>query len=358
MSETKKNLPETYKAINGKTAILRIKEIKKKWGDRLVILGHHYQRKSIVGISDFVGDSFDLSRRASELESADYIVFCGVQFMAESAAILAKPHQKVIHPNSAAGCPLADFAPLSQVETAWKELGQIIDTTKVTPVVYVNSNADLKAFVGDHNGTTCTSSNAQKAFKWGLAQSEKVFFFPDKNLGKNTANFLGIPSDEVVVWNPEIPGGGVTPEAIRRARAILWEGYCHVHTWFRKYHVEQARKNYPNAKLIVHPECDPSIVKLADGNGSTKFIVDYVQQAPAGSTIIIGTEINLVTRLADENPDKTIVPLAKSPCPNMWKINPNNVLYVLENLGKVNVVELSDSVVSGARKALQQMMAL
>ena len=358
MSDTTQNLPEKYKAINEKAAIQRIKEIKKKWGNRLVILGHHYQRKSIVGISDFVGDSFELSRRASELESADYIVFCGVKFMAESAAILAKPNQKVIHPDVTAGCPLADFAPLSQVETAWKELGQIIDTKKVTPVVYVNSNADLKAFVGTHHGTTCTSSNARKAFEWGLAQSEKVFFFPDRNLGKNTANFLGIPNDEVVVWNPEIAGGDVTPEAIRRSRVILWEGYCPPHTWFKKFHVEQARRNYPDAKLIVHPECDPGIVETADGNGSTKFIVDYVQQAPSGSTIIIGTEINLVTRLADENPDKTIVPLAKSPCPNMWKISPGDVLYVLENLGNVNVVQLSDDVISGARKALQQMMKL
>ncbi len=358
MAVSKQSLPESYKALSEEVIFQKIQEIKQKWGDKLVILGHHYQRKSIVGISDFVGDSFDLSRRASELESADYIVFCGVQFMAESAAVLAKPHQKVIHPDLDAGCPLADFAPLSQVETAWKELGQIIDTRKIIPVVYVNSSAELKAFVGDHNGTTCTSSNAQKAFEWALERSEKVFFFPDKNLGKNTANFLGIPDAEVVIWHPNLVGGGVTPEAVHRARVILWKGYCHVHTWFRKFHVDQARKNYPDAKLIVHPECDPSIVKMADGNGSTKFIVDYVQQAPAGSTIIIGTEINLITRLADENPDKTIVPLAKSPCPNMWKISPSDVLYVLENLGNVNVVQLSDDVVSGARKALQRMMKL
>jgi len=358
MPVSTKNLPETYKAINEKTAIRRIKAIKKKWGDRLVILGHHYQRKSIVGISDFVGDSFDLSHRASNLETAEFIVFCGVRFMAESAAVLAKPHQKVIHPDPDAGCPLADFASFSQVDAAWRELGDVIDTKKITPVVYVNSSAGLKAFVGEHRGTTCTSSNAQKAFIWGFEQSEKVFFFPDKNLGKNASIFLGIPDDEVVVWHPGIPGGGVTPEAIRRARVILWEGYCHVHTWFRKFHVDQARKNYPNARLIVHPECDPSIVQLADATGSTKFIVDYVRQAPPGSTIVIGTEINLVTRLADENPDKTIVPLAKSPCPNMWKVSPGDVLYALENLGEVNVVKLPESVVSGARKALQQMMEL
>ncbi len=335
-----------------------IRALKKKYGKRLVILGHHYQRHSVVAISDFVGDSFDLSRRAAVQKEADFIVFCGVRFMAESAAILAQPHQKVIHPNPEAGCPLADFASLNQVQTAWKSLAKIVDPKEVTPVVYVNSSAELKAFVGEHGGTTCTSSNAAKAFQWALNRTPRLFFFPDKNLGQNTAFALNILEEAVRLWDPELPDGGLTPEEIRQARVFLWKGYCHVHTWFRKFHVEQARIQHPAGKIIVHPECDPEVVRASDGNGSTKFIVDYVQKAAPGSTIIIGTELNLVTRLALENPDKTIVPLAQSPCPNMWKITPKNVLEVLENLGERNVVTLPDSVVREARKALQRMMEL
>ena len=352
------SLPAEYRAISGKTAIQRIRKIKQRLGDRLVILGHHYQRDSIVEISDFVGDSFDLSRRAANLEKAEFIVFCGVRFMAESAAVLAKPHQKVIHPDPDAGCPLADFAPVGMVKNAWKELETVLNIQKVMPVVYVNSSAALKAFVGDHGGTTCTSSNARKAFEWALRQREKVFFFPDRNLGKNTANFLRIPDEQVADWDPYIPFGGLAKEEILKARVLLWKGYCHVHTWFRKYHVEQARENYPEAAIIVHPECDPAVVRAADGNGSTKFIVAYVRQASAGSTIVIGTEINLVNRLADQNPDKKIVPLSKSPCPNMGKVSPNDVLYVLENLGEVNVVCLPKPVITSAGKALQRMLDL
>ncbi len=335
-----------------------IRALKKQYGERLVILGHHYQRHSVVAISDFLGDSFDLARRAAAQKNAEFIVFCGVQFMAESAAVLAQPHQKVIHPNPEAGCPLADFAPLEQVEAAWQHLEQLTDPAQFTPVVYVNSSADLKAFVGEHGGTTCTSSNAARAFEWAFRRTKKLFFFPDKNLGRNTAVALGIPDAEIREWDPELPDGGLTAEEIRQARVLLWKGYCHVHAWFRKFHVERARLRYPTGKIVVHPECAPEVVQASDGNGSTKFIVDYVQKAPAGSTIIIGTELNLVTRLALENPDKTVVPLAQSPCPNMWKITPKNVLEVLENLGNLHVVSVSDSIISGARKALERMMTL
>jgi len=335
-----------------------IRALKEKYGKRLVILGHHYQRHSVVSVADFVGDSFDLSRRAAEQKEAEFIVFCGVQFMAESAAILAQPHQKVLHPNPDAGCPLADFAPLDQVEAAWSDLAEVTDIRRVTPVVYVNSSAALKAFVGAHGGTTCTSSNAKQAFEWALGRSEKLFFFPDKNLGQNTARSLGLSADDVRIWHVDLPNGGLSASEIDRAKVLLWDGYCHVHAWFRKFHVERARLQYPTGKIIVHPECDPDVVEASDGNGSTKFIVEYVRKAPAGSTLVIGTELNLVTRLAKENPTKTIVPLAQSPCPNMWKITPKNVLEVLEALGERNVVTLPKSVVTEARKALERMMTL
>ena len=335
----------------------RIRQIKRRKGDELVILGHHYQRREIVELSDYRGDSLQLSRNAAERKDARYIVFCGVKFMAESAAILAGENQVIQHPEPTAGCPMADMADLEDVERAWAQITEICGQDRVIPVTYVNSSADVKAFVGRHGGATCTSSNALKLFEWAFSQKEKLFFLPDQHLGTNTANVMGIPRDERIIWDftqPELGGNG--EEEIRRAKLILWSGHCHVHIWFTVDHILRARRRYPDGKIVVHPECVEDVVNLADYNGSTAFIVRFVEEAPAGSTTVIGTEINLVSRLAYENPDKTVVELSRSLCPNMYKINLRNLLYTLEHLGEVNVVKISDEVKHYAGLALNRML--
>lgn len=336
--------------------IEKIRRIKHQMGGELVILGHHYQRREIVELSDYRGDSLQLSQRAAERKDAKYIVFCGVRFMAESAAILAGENQIVQHPDPTAGCPMADMADLEDVERAWTQITEICGQ-EVIPVVYVNSSADVKAFVGRWGGATCTSSNALKLFKWAYSQKEKLLFLPDQHLGINTANVMGIPRDERIVWDftqPEL--GGNSEEDIKRAKLILWSGHCHVHTWFTVDHILKARRRYPDGKIVVHPECVEDVVNLADYNGSTAFIVRFVEEAPPGSTTVIGTEINLVSRLAYENPDKTVVELSRSLCPNMYKINLRNLLYTLEHPGEVNVVEISDEVKYYASLALNRML--
>lgn len=357
------NLPEKYHNIDDIELIDRIQKIKSKLGKRLVILGHHYQRKEVVALADFKGDSFQLSRIASQQAEAKYIIFCGVRFMAESAAVLARPDQVVIHPDVDAGCPMAELAPIDKVTASWEKMSEDLGSKKVTPVLYINSDVELKAFVGRHGGTICTSSNANKAIHWGLQQGDKVFFLPDKNLGLNTARQLALPTEQVLTLNSATDTTYLTSEeyslpAFHQAKLILWNGYCHVHTWFRAEQVKKFRQKYPQAKVVVHPECNEEVVQLADAVGSTKFIVEYVQQAPSGTVIVIGTELNLVSRLADENPDKTILPLAVSPCPNMWKISLNDLYWVLDNLGEVNVVTIPKEIKNDAQTALQRMMKL
>lgn len=328
-------------------------------GPELLILTHHYQRKEIVGLGDYRGDSFGLSQKAAASQKARHIVFCGVHFMAESAAILARPHQTVQIPDLNAGCLMADMAPLEAVELAWEELAEVVSTQAVIPIVYMNSEAALKAFCGRHGGVVCTSSNARAAFTWGLSQGEKVFFFPDQHLGRNTAYQLGLKPADLVVWDPEAaPWGGNRPEDLRRARVILWDGHCHVHTRFRVEHLQAAREAYPEARIVVHPECTAEVVALADACGSTGFIVKYVQEAPPGSTIVIGTEINLVHRLALEYPDRRVVDLYYSLCPNMFKITLEKLLDTLNRLGERNVVTVPEEVKDHARLALNRMLAL
>lgn len=333
-------------------------KIKKEMGDNLVILAHHYQRSDIVELGDFIGDSFELSQKAAESLKANNIVFCGVHFMAESAAILAGPHQVVQIPDEHAGCPMADMADIYNVKQAWDQLASIIDTGSITPIVYMNSDAELKAFCGRNGGLVCTSSNAPAAFEWAFGRSEKVFFFPDQHLGRNTGNEMGVSREEMIVWDPQKPLGGNSREGIRRAKIILWDGYCHVHTHFKTEHVRSIRQKFPEAQIVVHPECPEEVVALSDAVGSTGYIVKYVKDAAPGATIIVGTEINLVKRLALENTEKKVFELSNSLCTDMFKIDLEKLLWTLENLGKVNVVTVADRIKEDARKALQRMLDL
>lgn len=357
-------LPDAILALSEEEMIARIRNEKRRLGERLVILGHHYQRESIVGVSDFRGDSFALSAKAASQKSARAIVFCGVHFMAESARILAAPSQRVYHPNLTAGCPMAAMAAIEDVEIAWQAIGGAVGFDALAPVTYMNSTADIKAFCGARGGAVCTSSNAQKVFAWALDSGKRVLFFPDEHLGRNTANALGVSGDRVALWNPKRSGGGVSARGLESARVILWKGFCHVHTHFTVGQVRDMRALHPEARVIVHPECSQEVVAEADATGSTEFIVRSVEQAPPGAVLVIGTEVNLVTRLAHEHPDKTVLPLSRSLCPNMFRITPGALLYTLENLDvdddgrKVNEVVVDEAVVRDARLALEKMLEL
>lgn len=338
--------------------IEKIQAIKQSLGRKLMILTHHYQRKEIVDLGHYRGDSFDLSQRAARDEEAQFIVFCGVHFMAESAAILAKPHQTVQIPDMNAGCWMSDMADAFIVERAWNEVAAIVGENHITPLVYMNSEAAIKAHCGRHNGAVCTSSNAARAFDWAFRQKEKIFFFPDEHLGRNTGNALEIPADQMRVYDPEKPLGGNSEDDIRKAKVFLFKGYCLVHTRFTPDDIRAMRKKYPEAKIVVHPECTEEVVKASDAVGSTSFIVKYAADAPKGSTVIIGTEINLVKRLALGYPDKKILALKDSFCPNMFKINLENLLACLENIGKTNIVNIDKDVKKDALIALENMLNL
>ena len=339
-------------------AFSAIRKIKQEQGDNLVILAHHYQRMEIVELGDFAGDSFELSRRAAAKKEARFIVFCGVHFMAESAAILAGENQVVQIPDANAGCPMAEMADLVSVSRAWDELGGLMDTKKLVPLVYVNSDASLKAFTGRNGGSACTSANAKKAITWAFEKGQKVLFFPDEHLGRNSGNALGMAADEMIVWKSNQPLGGNTADDIERARLILWDGFCHVHTNFTPAHIEQARKKYPDAKIIVHPECPQEVVKLADASGSTSQIIRFVEEAAEGATIIVGTEFNLVQRLNIMTPEKVVMPLARSVCPNMAKITLEKLLHTLRNLGSYSVVTVDPATKKDAALALDRMLSL
>ena len=340
--------------------VARIKEIKKKLGRELLILTHHYQRHEVVELGDIRGDSFLLSKKAAANAEARYIVFCGVHFMAESAAVLAREEQAVFLPEMSAGCPMADMADLEQAERAWGELSRVVDPREVVPVTYVNSSAAIKAFCGAHGGATCTSSNADKIFTWALSQGSKVFFLPDEHLGRNTAAKLGL--SPVELWDPGKERGGLTREQVKAARVFVWKGYCHVHVYFDVEQVEEKRRGYPGCRVIVHPECERPVVEAADASGSTEGIIKYVEAAPAGSVIVVGTESHLVERLAQEyQGEKTVLPLAWSLCPNMAKINLANLCQVLETLDKGpeqwrHQVKIPSEIKKDAALALQRML--
>jgi len=342
----------------------RARAAKARLGDRVFILGHHYQRDEVIEFADVTGDSFKLARDAAARPDAEYIVFCGVHFMAESADILTSEQQQVILPDLAAGCSMADMATAEQVAECWDVLTEAGVADTVVPVSYMNSSADIKAFTGRHGGTICTSSNAQRALEWAFSQGEKVLFLPDQHLGRNTAVLeMGLTLDDCVVYNPHKPGGGLTADELRAAKMILWRGHCSVHGRFSLDSVEDVRARIPGVNVLVHPECRHEVVRAADRVGSTEHIIRMLQDAPAGSTWAIGTELNLVRRLAKAHPDKQIVFLDKTVCfcSTMNRIDLPHLVWALESLadGKpVNRIQVDAETEHFAKLALEQMLAL
>ena len=355
-------LPREYIGLEPELLHQRIRAAKEKLGQRLVVLGHHYQRDEIIQFTDFRGDSLLLSQNAARQKDAEFIVFCGVHFMAETADILTGPHQQVILPNITAGCSMADMAPTDDVLDAWDDLTEVVGGGLV-PVTYMNSTAAIKALCGKNGGIVCTSSNAAAVLRWAFERGEKVIFFPDQHLGRNTGVKVGVPLDEMVVWDPFKPLGGLSRSQIEHARVILWQGHCAVHTRFKVSQIEEARRKFPNVQVVVHPECTREVVETADMDGSTEFIIRTVTQAPAGSVFAIGTEISLVNRLAHENPDKTVFCLdpVVCPCSTMYRIHPAYLVWVLEGLvdGQViNRISVDDETARYARIALERMLAV
>ena len=342
----------------------RIKIARQLLGDELLILGHHYQRDEIIKWADFRGDSLKLSHLAAAHPEAKVIIFCGVHFMAESADILTTPDQIIILPNMSAGCSMADMANIAQVEDCWADLSTATDTSKVIPITYVNSTAALKAFVGRHGGACCTSTNAKSVVKWALERGDKLLFFPDQHLGRNTAVELGLdPEKDMLVWDPHKPFGAVTPEEVQAKRVLLWKGHCSVHGRFTTDQVARARVDYPGVNVIVHPECPLEVVEASDLNGSTEYIIKAISNAASGSVWAVGTEVNLVNRLAHEYPDKTIFCLdpVVCPCSTMYRVHPHYLLWVLESLVRgevVNQVSVPLEIASDARLALDRMLQM
>ncbi len=340
----------------------RIAAAKARLGQDVVILGHHYQRDEVVKFADFRGDSLKLSFQASQAEGR-YIVFCGVHFMAESADILRREHQTVILPDLNAGCSMADMADIGQVEACWSELSSLLDSRKVIPVTYMNSTAAIKSFTGEHGGSVCTSSNAAGVMNWAFETGEKVLFLPDEHLGRNTGYRMGIPLEQMIVWDPYQEFGGNTPEAIRSARIILWKGYCSVHQRFTPQQVERVRREHPGIRVIAHPECRFEVAEAADQIGSTEGIITAIQASPAGTAWAVGTEIHLVNRLSKELQDHKVISLDSSVCvcTTMFRITPQHLLWVLENLGEGNVVNrisVDERTRHHARVALDRMLSL
>lgn len=353
---------EDYLSLSEQELYDRIQAAKRELGSKVVILGHHYQRDDVVCHADFTGDSFKLAQQANTRPDADYIVFCGVHFMAESADILSGAQQQVILPDLAAGCSMADMAQIEQVESAWEQLEEL-GLTSMLPITYMNSSAAIKAFCGRHEGVVCTSSNAVPLFDWALKQSEKLFFFPDEHLGRNTGVKFGIPLDRMAVWDPRQPLGGNTPEKLKEAKLILWKGFCSVHGRFLPRHVDDRRAEHPGIKVLVHPECKYEVVSKSDLNGSTEYIIKTVKEAPAGSKWAVGTELNLVNRLAKQHPDKLVTLLAPDlcMCATMFRIAPENLAWSLENLAAghvVNQIKVDDETAQWARVALDRMLQI
>jgi len=340
----------------------RIAAAKAKLGKDAVILGHHYQRDEVVKFADLRGDSLKLSQQAAEAEGK-YIVFCGVHFMAESADILRRDRQIVILPDLSAGCSMADMADIGQVETCWKELGGVLNTTQIIPVTYMNSTAAIKSFTGEHGGSVCTSSNAAAVMKWAFARGEKVFFLPDEHLGRNTGYRMGIPLGEMVVWDPLEELGGNSAEALSKAKVVLWKGYCSVHQRFLPEHIDTVRRELPGVRVIVHPECRFEVAQAADEIGSTEGIIKAVMAGRPGSEWAVGTEIHLVNRLGKELKDRKVIPLDPSVCvcTTMFRITPQHLLWAIENLGEgkiVNQISVDEQTRHYAKAALDRMLSL
>ncbi|MET0976891.1 MAG: quinolinate synthase NadA [Leifsonia sp.] len=367
-------LPAVYRTASADELDARIRAAKATLGDRAVILGHFYQRDEVVQYADFVGDSFQLAQAARAKPEAEAIIFCGVHFMAETADLLSRPDQAVILPNLAAGCSMADMADIDSVQECWEQLEELYGTepdadgrVPVIPVTYMNSSAALKGFCGEHGGIVCTSSNAETVLEWAFERGQRVLFFPDQHLGRNTAKAMGVPLDRMPMWNPRKPLGGSTADELDDARVILWHGFCSVHKRFTVGQIEQARIDHPGVRVIVHPECPMAVVDAADEYGSTDYITKAIAAAPAGSTFAIGTEINLVQRLAAQYPQHTIFCLDPviCPCSTMYRIHPGYLAWVLEALvgsaerpaEVLNRITVGDDVAEPARVALERMLA-
>jgi quinolinate synthase len=356
-------LPDDYLRLPDDELDVRIAAAKAALGDRVVILGHHYQRDEVIKFADCIGDSLKLAQFASRQHRAENVVFCGVHFMAESADVLGASHQRVILPDLAAGCSMADMAAIDQLEVCWDEM-RALGVTSVIPVTYINSTAAIKAFCGEHDGIVCTSSNASRVMAWAWERGEKLLMLPDQHLGRNTAYKMGVPLDEMVVWDPELPFGGLTRDALQRARLVLWKGHCSVHTRFSVRQIEQFRQTHPGGRVVVHPECTWEVVQAADDSGSTEHIIRAVKNSPEGSVWAVGTEIHLVNRLArDVAPARTVVTLDSLGClcSTMFRVSPNHLLWVLEGLidGQVhNQIVVPEPTKTWAHVALDRMLAL
>jgi len=361
-------LPERYLRLSDDEMDARITDAKATLGDRLVILGHHYQRDEVIKFADFTGDSLKLAKAAAAAGKSgkhEFIVFCGVHFMAESADILRAPHQKVILPDLAAGCSMADMAEEDQLEVAWRELAQMgVDVGSIVPVTYINSSAAIKAFVGAHGGVVCTSTNAAGVMTWAWTRGEKLMMLPDQHLGRNTAYKLGVPLEQMAIWDPHEVGGGLTPEQARGVKLLLWKGHCSVHTRFTVAQIDAFRKKHPDGKVIAHPECTFDVVQAADLSGSTEKIIETVKASPKGSVWAVATEIHLVNRLANQvAPDRLVVTLDPFGClcSTMFRVSPNHLLWILEGLveGQVhNQIVVPDETKRSARLALDRMLEI
>jgi quinolinate synthase len=359
---------DNYLVLPDNSMDARIAAARRELGERVVLLGHHYQRDEVIKFADFRGDSYKLSQEAARTR-AEYIVFCGVHFMAESADVLAHERQQVLLPDLNAGCSMADMAEIGQVESSWEQLVAMGLSDEeghgITPLTYMNSTASIKAFVGERGGMVCTSSNAGAAFKWAFERNEKILFLPDQHLGRNTAHALGIPLDQCVVWDPFMRQGGLTPERLRRARVILWKGHCSVHQRFLPEHADKVRAKYPGIRVIVHPECRWEVCQKADGIGSTEGLIKMIQESPEGSKFAVGTEIHLVNRMGKEfaRENKTVITLDDSGClcTTMFRISPQHLCWALENLvdGQVvNRIHVPEDVKHWARVALDRMLEI
>ncbi len=363
-SERGVDCPGDLPAASDPDLVARARAAKDALGDRVFVLGHHYQRDEVIQFADVTGDSFKLARDAAARPDADYIVFCGVHFMAESADILTAPQQRVILPDLAAGCSMADMATGQQVLDAWDVLEDAGVADVTIPVTYMNSSAAIKGFTGAHGGTVCTSSNAKRALQWAFEQGEKVLFQPDQHLGRNTAVLeLGLTLDDCVLFDPHKPGGGLTAQQLRDAKMILWRGHCSVHGRFTAENVDDVRARIPDVNILVHPECRHDVVLKADLVGSTEFVIKTLDAAPPGSSWAVGTELNLVRRLANQHPDKQIVFLEKTVCycATMNRIDLPHLVHSLESLVRgevVNQITVDESVATNARLALDRMLAL
>ncbi len=354
---------QPYVSLNDDDCEQRIIKAKKALGDRVVILGHHYQRDEVFKHADFSGDSLKLSREATK-SKAEYIVFCGVHFMAEVADIISRPDQVAILPDLSAGCAMADMADLEQVDRAWKELSSVLDADEIiTPVTYINSAADLKSFCGRHGGIVCTSTNAQSILDWSFSRREKVLFFPDQHLGRNTGFKMGIPLEDMVVWDYDLPMGGLSADQIRDAKIILWKGFCSVHQMFKPEQIENFRREVPGGKVISHPEASFEVCQQSDYVGSTEYIIKTIEAAEPGSRWLVGTELNLVNRLHQtlQKDNKTVQFMSNMVCmcSTMFRIDPPHLAWVLENLVEgniVNRVSVDRDVANNARIALQRML--